>query len=391
MINPLSSSHMVNMEFISNAMILSFSILLLLPSTSYSLYQKPENHIKTAIFVTGSFEMGPGSIATKTFENIKFPKGHVGIKSFDAELVDQEGNSIPSYETYLHHWFAIKYHQNITMSPNPKLRRPEDAFFQRNEGTCNGGILPHYWGFGVESRGTTSKIPDPFAIEQGNPTKIKNGYEEKWLLNIMVIDTRGAQDKKACTQCRCDNMNLPKDFYNVTRDIHNQRLTTNYKGGLFCCQDNLQCKQIEGFQGSRRMVSLRYKISWVDWNIYQIPVKVYILDSTDKVRSNGSKILHDCLAEYTIPAGGGGDSPHVQKANIPMENGGYLIYGTAHMHSGVVNATLYGQDGRTLCTSTPKYGTGKKAGNEKGYLIGMSVCYPQPGSIKIHDVLYFIL
>lgn len=48
-------------------------------------------------------------------------------------------------------------------------------------------------------------------------------------------------------------------------------------------------------------------------------------------------------AEYTIPAGGGGDSPHVQKANIPMEKGGYLIYGTAHMHSGVVNATLYGQ------------------------------------------------
>uniref|UniRef100_A0A0R0I6Q1 Stress up-regulated Nod 19 protein n=1 Tax=Glycine max TaxID=3847 RepID=A0A0R0I6Q1_SOYBN len=277
--------------------------------------------------------------------NIKFPKGHVGIKSFDAELVDQEGNSIPSYETYLHHWFAIKYHQNITMSPNPKLRRHEDVFFQRNEGTCN---------------------------EQGNPTKIKNGYEEKWLLNIMVIDTRGAQDKKACTQCRCDHMNLPKDFYNVTRDIHNQKLTTNYKG--------------EGFQGPRRMVSLRYKISWVDWNIYQIPVKVYILDSTDKVRSNDSKILHDCLAEYTIPAtGGGGDSPHVQKANIPMEKGGYLIYGTAHMHSGVVNATLYGQDGRTLCTSTPKYGIGKEAGNEKGYLIGMSVCYPQPGSIKIHD------
>ena len=45
------------------------------------------------------------------------------------------------------------------------------------------------------------------------------------------------------------------------------------------------------------MVSLRYKISWVDWNIYQIPVKVYILDSTDKVRSNGSKILHDCLVD----------------------------------------------------------------------------------------------
>ncbi|KAL9303336.1 hypothetical protein ACSQ67_020599 [Phaseolus vulgaris] len=43
------------------------------------------------------------------------------------------------------------------------------------------------------------------------------------------------------------------------------------------------------------------------------------------------------------------------------------------------------RDGRVLCTSNPKYGTGKEAGNENGYLIGMSVCYPKPGSIKIKD------
>jgi len=30
-------------------------------------------------------------------------------------------------------------------------------------------------------------------------------------------------------------------------------------------------------------------------------------------------------------------------------------------------------------------GTGNEAGNKKDYLIGMSVCYPQPGSIKIQD------
>lgn len=283
------------MKFISKIMILSLSILLTLPSTSCSLYQNPKNLIKTATFVSESFEMGPGTIVGKTFLNINFPKGHVGIKSFDAELVDQEGNSIPSYETYLHHWFAIKYNENITMSCDPKLLRPEDFVFQRNDGTCNENILPHYWGFGVESRGTTSNIPDPFAIEQGNPAKIPNGYKEKWLLNIMAIDTRGAQNEKGCTQCRCDNINLPKDFYNIVRDIHNQPLTTNYKGGLFCCQDNFQCKQREGFQGSKRKVSLRYKISWVDWNEYQVPVKAYILDSTDRVSSNGSKIIHDCL------------------------------------------------------------------------------------------------
>ncbi|XP_027907648.1 uncharacterized protein LOC114166968 [Vigna unguiculata] len=381
MTNPSYCSHMVNVKFI-----FSFSILLLLPNTSYSLYQNPINLIKTGTFVSESFEMEPGLIISKTFMDIEFPKGHIGVKSFDAELVDQEGNSIPSYETYLHHWFTIKYHQNVTMSHNPKLIRPEDFIYLRNEGTCNDYILPHYWGFGVESRGTTSKIHDPFAIEVGNPANIQNGYEEKWLLNIMVIDIRGAEDKKGCTECRCDLINLPKDFYNVTKDIHNQKLTpTNYKGGLFCCQDNVQCKLREDFQGPRRKVSLRYNISWVDWNEYQVPVKVYILDSTDKVRSNGSQIIHDCQAEYTIEPNNVSDTPHIQKADIPMEKGGYLIFGTAHMHSGVVNATLYGQDGRTLCTSTPKYGTGNEPGNEEGYLTGMSVCYPQPGSIKIED------
>lgn len=43
------------------------------------------------------------------------------------------------------------------------------------------------------------------------------------------------------------------------------------------------------------------------------------------------------------------------------------------------------QDGRVICTSIPKYGKGKKAGNEKGYVVGMSTCFPQPGSVKILD------
>ncbi|KAL2319940.1 hypothetical protein Fmac_028909 [Flemingia macrophylla] len=213
-----------------------------------------ENDIKFATLVSESFEVGPGNIAAKTFLDIKFPKGHIGVKSFDVELVDEDGNSVPLYETYIHHWFAIKYFENITLSRNIKqyhdLRNGD--VFQRNQGTCQGYMLPHYWGLGAESRGTSSNLPDPFA-------------------------------------------------------------------------------------------------------------------------------------EYTIQRIHDSDSPHVQKANIPMEKGGYLIYGTVHMHTGVVNATLYGQDGRILCTSSPKYGTGKEAGNEKGYVVGMSGCYPKPGSMKIKD------
>jgi len=58
---------------------------------------------------------------------------------------------------------------------------------------------------------------------------------------------------------------------------------------------------------------------------------------------NKNQICNSLQAEYTILENGDGDSPHVQKANIPVEKGGYLIYGTTHIHSGIVNVTLYGQ------------------------------------------------
>ncbi|XP_061344629.1 uncharacterized protein LOC133294079 [Gastrolobium bilobum] len=382
MVIPSSSSRVVNMRFMFKTLMLSSSILVSLSSTAYSSYVlDPKTHIKSATFVSGKFEMRPGSVVETQLIDIDFPRGHVGIKSFDAELIDEEGNPVPLYETYLHHWFALRYFDD----PKSTKSLLERAIFVRNQGTCQGPVLPHYWGFGGESRGTTSNIPDPFAIEVGNPAKLPNGFEDKWFFNIMAIDTRGVQDRKGCSECRCDLMNITKNFFSTAKDVDGKPLNPDYKGGIFCCTDKLQCKLREGFQAPTRRLALRYKIRWVDWDKFQVPVKVYILDSTDKVMSNGSKTIHGCKVEYTIPENGNNNSPHVQKTNIPMEKGGYLIYGVAHMHSGVVNATLYGKDGRTLCTSTPKYGTGKEAGNEEGYAVGMSVCYPQPGTVKIND------
>ena len=43
------------------------------------------------------------------------------------------------------------------------------------------------------------------------------------------------------------------------------------------------------------------------------------------------------------------------------------------------------QDGRVICSSIPSYGKGKEAGNEADYIVGMSTCYPRPGSVKIID------
>lgn len=41
------------------------------------------------------------------------------------------------------------------------------------------------------------------------------------------------------------------------------------------------------------------------------------------------------------------------------------------------------QGGNVICSSVPTYGTGHEPGNEAGYIVGMSTCYPTPGSVKI--------
>lgn len=43
------------------------------------------------------------------------------------------------------------------------------------------------------------------------------------------------------------------------------------------------------------------------------------------------------------------------------------------------------QDGRVICSSHPIYGEGKQPGNEAGFIVGMSTCYPRPGSVKISE------
>lgn len=50
-----------------------------------------------------------------------------------------------------------------------------------------------------------------------------------------------------------------------------------------------------------------------------------------------------------------------------------------------VFSSLLFQDGRVICSSSPIYGRGKETGNEAGYIVGMTTCYPQLGSIKISD------
>ncbi|XP_059638818.1 uncharacterized protein LOC132281099 [Cornus florida] len=357
------------------------SLLILLLGLSVQISQariSTKNGVKSSVFLSPKFVLEPGSVVNKYYYDIDFPRGHIAIKSFNAEVVDEAGNPIPLYETYLHHWLLVRYYQPKSVEvPNNE----SDFIFVSNAGVC-GTTLGQYFGLGSETRRTATHVPDPYGIEVGNPAKIPNGYEEKWLMNVHAIDTRGVEDRVGCTECRCD-------LYNVTKDENGKPLTPGYMGGLSCCYDHTQCRVRQGFGGAKSGLYMRYTVKWVDWNKLILPIKIYIFDVTDMWKKLDDGVIeHHCQVEYEVTACTATDGAHdacidTKRVSIPMPTGGNVIYGVAHQHRGGIGSTLYGEDGRIICHSTPTYGKGKKAGNEAGYIVGMSTCYPQPGSVKI--------
>ncbi|XP_058092871.1 uncharacterized protein LOC131239272 [Magnolia sinica] len=368
------------MKYSSQWWILSSAILLLTISVhaSRTLLRK-ENEVKTAVFLSPAFVLGSGSVSNKVYLNVDFPRGHIALKDFNGEVIDEAGNPIPLYETYLHHWVLARYYSNSSAVDT-------NITFARNAGVCQGNVLGQYYGLGSETRRTSTHVPDPYGVEVGNPAEIPNGYVERWLLNVHAIDTRGVVDRMGCAECRCN-------LYNVTKDESGSPLRKDYIGGLDCCYDQTQCRLRESFENVKRKLYLRYTVKWVDWHDSIVPVKIYIFDVTDsgkRTNSTSENARLGCKIEYDVePCGaadmGKGHCVDSKKMSIVMPRGGDVIYGVAHQHWGGVGSTLHGQDGRVICSSIPIYGNGKEAGNEDGYIVGMSTCYPKPGSVKISD------
>eukprot|EP00262_Sarcandra_glabra_P012344 TRINITY_DN315_c0_g1_i1.p1 TRINITY_DN315_c0_g1~~TRINITY_DN315_c0_g1_i1.p1 ORF type:complete len:461 (+),score=59.37 TRINITY_DN315_c0_g1_i1:252-1634(+) len=348
-----------------------------------------KNGVKSSVFQSPYFELGFGSVENKYYYDIDFPRGHIGIKEFNAEVVDQTGKSIPLHETYLHHWVTAPYYSPTGSKVSSEgishqVHLSKKVIIARNAGTCPGNTLGQYFGLGSETRRTATHVPDPYAIEVGNPKEIPSGHEERWMLNVHAIDTRGVEDRMGCTECRCD-------LYNVTNDEYGRPVREDYAGGLYCCYDKTQCRVKEGFVSVRRKLYLRYTVKWVDWKDDIVPVKIYIFDVTDSRMTNDTEQGNGrCKVEYEIERCSAADLANgrcidTKKTSVVIPRGGDVIYGVAHQHSGGIGSTLYGQDGRVICPSTPVYGEGTEPGNEAGYIVGMSTCYPKPGSVKISD------
>ncbi|KAL3617660.1 hypothetical protein CASFOL_037981 [Castilleja foliolosa] len=387
--------HATIMAHPSSYILLNFIPILLILSQPQLSQSHPINHentkVKTEVFLSPEIVLEPGLVSDKFYYNIDFSRGHIALKSVNAELVDERGNSVPLHQTYLHHWVLQKYYFRInagTRVGNDHIdlgfQKP-DQIHVKNSGLCNS--LTQYYGLGAETRKTSTYVPDPYGVEVGNPVDIPVGYKERWVLNVHAIDTRGVEDKLGCIECRCD-------LFNVTEYEYDQTLATNYKGGLKCCHDETKCKLKKGFEDHvKRSLYLRYTVKYVDWDASIVPVKIYIIDVTDVWtkgdESKGVKERHNCVIEYDVeacPVSMDNDSCiHTKTSTVSLPAGGDLIYGVGHQHAAATAITLYGEGGRVICSSNPIYGKGDEPGDEAGYVVGMSTCYPLPGSVKISD------
>ncbi|MBA0621378.1 hypothetical protein Godav_007013 [Gossypium davidsonii] len=333
------------MESYNQGCLILVGILVTLSLPYSHAFWRNENKIQTAVFLSPKFVLGPGSVENRFYYNVDFPKGHIAVKSFDAEVIDEAGNPIPLHETYLHHWVVVRYYvrKGVEISEFDDRRKfnESDYISGRNSGICQN--LGQFFGLGSETRKTSTHVPNPYGIEAGNPAEIPSGFEEQWMLNVHAIDTRGAEDKLGCTECRCD-------LYNITVDEYGRPLRPDYKGGLLCCYDHTQCKVKHGFEAVRRALYLRYTVTWVDMDRSVLPVKIYIFDITDSWKrsrsSTGIIAEHECKVEYDIEscdATGMGDDGCIdtRRISLDMPFGGYLIYGVAHQHSGGTGSALY--------------------------------------------------
>ncbi|XP_039064821.1 uncharacterized protein LOC120210071 [Hibiscus syriacus] len=376
------------MESYNQGWLLLVAILVTLSLPYSQAFRGNEKKIKTAVFQSPKFVLGPGEVENKFYYNIDFPSGHIGLKNFNAEVIDEAGNPVPLLETYLHHWVAVRYHVrkgiNISaFSDHAKLNK-SNYISGRNSGVCQGTLLPQYFGLGSESRHTTMRIPDPYGIPVGNPAEIPSGFEEQWMLNVHAINTRGVEDTLGCVECRCE-------MYNITVDEDGKPLRPDYRGGVSCCYNGTRCKVKQGFQDARRAFYLRYTVKWVDMNSFVLPIKVYILDITDtwKRAGNSTEINadHHCKMEYEIEpcdATRLANDGCIDNRRIRLEPfSGYIIYAVAHQHPGALGSALYREDGQLLCSSIPRYGKGEGPGDEAGSVVEMTSCHLPPGTVEI--------
>jgi hypothetical protein len=269
-------------------------------------------------------------------------------------------------------------------------------------GPCWDSNLHLYFGIGNEVRTKTAEgkfpyeFPEPYAVEFDSEKMRKKG--EFMVLNTHLIDLRGVNDRRACSECKCAELGS-HGFLPITT------------GGLTCCHstfyDGGKCKLQQDTSDTaltNATYYIRYTIRWRAFSAATtLPLEVITFDATDNNThwgdlpfiSGGFPETHDtlnndttslarvydgrsgdfdgkraCHIEWYVPScKGGGDDCVIRIKNswvVPysME----IIFLRNHYHAGGINMTTSVKDSTFSCTGHSSYD------NSTGDLVDITTC-----------------
>lgn len=412
--------------------------------------------LKEQTFMSSALNLKPGEIVNN-YVPINWPEGKIHIKSYSGDIVklmpgenayDVGTDGMPKVtqasreEVYLHHWTLNKwqmgkaeYDSFVEKGRDFKSPGPDVGQSHGSNGPC-GLILLHFlFGAGNEVRGpppsganATYSFPDPYGLETDSIEMNEKGI--LMLFNAHLIDIRGVENVRGCTECKCD--------------VTGVKFHENYTGGLECCHST----QIDGSRCPTAVVEeqsyfIQYTISWRDASdeIYRNaafkPLNVMILDQSDDgdrwfdpVAFPGTKKqaheamhndpvsmdsmnghhsgmdrqdghvkisidaglfpkphfkpqirgdMHGCHVEYYVPECKAGDACVHRFRNdweIPFDM--EIVAQHSHAHGAVINMTTSVVGGKDICTGFPTY--------KDGFLVETSKCALGNGFVEPFQV-----
>jgi len=372
----------------------------------------------------------PGEIVGEfAFAPIAIVNYDVDIVTFD-EATGEE-RQVPLYDGYNHHYgmgigsydLMKKYYEahkndpyggyelNATSAPGMKRFMDDMAGLGLSVPNRRGRRAANFGGgSGAEERGTSHLLPSPYAHVVDAPQAL--------IPLIHLINTKGSERNQdgysPLLECPC----TPQRHFDLADDKIDGRppvppFSCNlkfdqeenpscfmdiYEGGFRCCEHGVFVVDTDAFPPETLPETTFYfKFNFeyesvtpntlqvrppaccdvtanltVGGNIeYDVPACTPGVAAEDCVHEMTSSQFFDLMPNY--------HSSDTSKGDVDPATPVDLVYAVGHLHVGGLSLDLYDDEtGELICHSVPKYGTGEEAGDEKGYLVGMSSCTFDP-------------
>ena len=361
----------------------------------------------------------------------EFASKPMAIVDYSVDIVDKEGTRVPLYDGYNHHyalgiggyealnWYYKKhkndpyggYELNATQVPTMRTFMDDmralslDVSRRGRRRAANFG-----GGSGAEERGTSHLLPAPFAHVVDKPEALIPLIH---LINTKAPDRRPGDGYSKLLECPCTPQRRfdestghidgkppvpPFSCNSKFEDEGNPSCSFDaYEGGFRCCEHGVFLLDTSVHDVSKEETTeffFKFDFEFLELEPETRQVRPPACCDVTSNRTVGGNI------EFDVPACSEGVDPEdcvyemsssqtidmmpnyhhkTEHLDVDPREVVELVYAVGHLHVGGLSLDLYDDDsGELLCHSVPKYGATEAAGDEEGYVVGMSSCTFDP-------------